>query len=218
LVLTSPTGLPSKDENMHDLVDIILPIAASPWIYVVVILFVIIDGVLPLFPSEATVVGLAALASSTDGPNLVLLLLAATVGAVVGDNTAFVLGRRLRRRSANLLGFRAVARLLEWTSHGLERRPSSFVLVARFIPMARLAVNITAGMEEFPYSRFLPLCVMASAAWATYNVAIGISAGRWFEDNPLLGMGIAIAVAIFLGWVLDITIARLLSRGKTIGG
>ena len=84
--------------------------------------------------------------------------------------------------------------------------------------MARLAVNITAGMEEFPYSRFLPLCVMASAAWATYNVAIGISAGRWFEDNPLLGMGIAIAVAIFLGWVLDITIARLLNRTKTIGG
>jgi len=202
---------------MPDLMEIIAPIATSPWIYLVVLLFVIIDGVVPLFPSEAAVVGLAALASVTEGPNVLLLLLAAAVGAVIGDNAAFLLGRRLRRPGANVLRFRVVARMLEWTRQGLERRPSSFVLVARFIPMARLAVNITAGMERFPYSRFLPLCMMASAAWATYNVAIGISAGRWFADNPLLGMGIAIALALLLGWVFDITIARLLNRTRPIG-
>ena len=201
---------------MPDLLDLILPVVSSPWIYVIVAAFVIIDGVFPLFPSEATVVGLAALASSTGGPDALLLLTAAAVGAVAGDNAAFVLGRGLARSGIDLRRVGALSRMLEWTSHGLERRPVSFILVARFIPMARLAVDLTAGLEGFAYARFLPLCVMASAAWATYNVAIGLAAGQWFENNPLVGMGVAIAMAMLFGWLVDITIGRLLNRVRPV--
>lgn len=197
---------------MPDLLDIILPIAASPWIYVAVVVFVIIDGVFPLFPSEAVVVGLAALASSTEALNGPLLVLAAVLGAVLGDNAAFFIGKSLRRTSMDLRRFGLLARMLDWTSRGLKQRPGTFILIARFIPMARLAVNLTAGLESFSYLRFLPLCVIAGTAWATYNVAIGIAAGQWFGDNPLIGMCIAIALAMFFGWMVDFAIRRFQTR------
>tara|TARA_R110002020_G_scaffold32448_7_gene99843 strand:- start:231 stop:839 length:609 start_codon:yes stop_codon:yes gene_type:complete len=197
---------------MPDLLDIILPLAASPWIYVAVAVFVIIDGVFPLFPSEAVVVGLAALASSSGMPNGLLLLLAAVSGAVLGDNAAFVVGRLLRRTRLDLRRCGLLAGMLDWTSRGLKQRPGTFILIARFIPMARLTVNLTAGLEGFSYFRFLPLCVMASIGWGTYNVAIGFAAGQWFGDNPLLGMCIAIASAMSLGWMVDFVIGRFRAR------
>ena len=197
---------------MPDLLDIILPLAASPWIYVVVAIFVIIDGIFPLFPSEAVVVGLAALASSSGVPSGPLLLLAAASGAVLGDSAAFAIGKGLGQTRMDLRRYGLLARMLDWTSAGLRQRPGTFILTARFIPMARLAVNLTAGLEGFPYLRFLPLCALASLAWATCNVAIGFAAGQWFGENPLLGMCIAIGLAMSLGWLADFAIGRFRTR------
>ena len=90
------------------------------------------------------------------------------------------------------------------------------VLVARFIPWARLAVNLTAGTVSYPYRRFAPLYVFASTLWATYNVAMGYLAGRWFSSNPLLGMILAIVFAIIIGVALDKLIG-LARRGNRLG-
>jgi membrane protein DedA with SNARE-associated domain len=197
---------------MDFLHDIILPLAGSPWLYVIALVLVILDGFFPLFPSEAVIVALAALAASSETPHLLPLLLTATIGAIVADNATYLIGRALgRQRLENL---RPVTRLLGWADASLQTRPAMLVLVARFIPWARLAVNLTAGTVSYPYRRFVPLCVLASTLWAAYNVAMGYLAGRWFAANPLLGMALAILLAILMGIALDrvISLARRRNR------
>lgn len=194
---------------METIVDLIMPLAASPWIYTAVIVLVVVDGVFPLFPSEVIVVSLAALATSSGAPDLVLLLLVAAMGAVLGDNVAFAIGRACRRAGLDGRRFRPLARFLDWAERGLDRRPSTLFLTARFIPMARLAVNVTAGMQGYSYARFAPLCILASSVWAAYNLTIGYAAGRWLGDNPVLAMAMAIVAAITVGMLFDLAVDRV---------
>jgi membrane-associated protein len=199
---------------MDFLHDIILPLAGSPWIYLVALALVILDGFFPLFPSEAVIVGLSALAASSGAPHLLPLLVTATIGAFIADSATYCVGRRLGRQRVETLRLAPLTRLLNWADQGLQSRPAILILVARFIPWARLAVNLTAGMTHHSYARIAPFCFVASTLWAAYNVAMGHLAGRWFTDNPLLGMALAIVLAVLMGLVLDrlISLARRTSR------
>jgi membrane protein DedA with SNARE-associated domain len=100
----------------------------------------------------------------------------------------------------------------QWAGRELRKRPASLVLVARFVPIGRVAVNLTAGATHFPHLRFVGLTVLSAALWSSYSVAIGLFFGQWFEDNHLLGAAIAIACAILLGILVDILISRLRGR------
>lgn len=201
---------------MDFLHDIILPLAASPWIYLIALALVILDGFFPLFPSEAVIVALAALAASSATPHLLPLLLIATLGAIIADNATYLIGSLLGRQRVENLRLAPLTRLLGWADKSLQTRPAMLVLVARFIPWARLAVNLTAGTVSHPYRRFAPLCILASTLWATYNVAMGYLAGRWFAGNPLLGMILAVVFAIVIGLALDKLIG-LARRGNRLG-
>lgn len=201
---------------MDALADLILPLAASHWIYAIAFGLVVLDGFFPLFPSEAVIVGLAALAASTGLPSVLALLLVAALGAIVADSATYAIGRALGRSRIEAIPIKPLHRLLAWAELSLARRPTILVLVARFIPWARLAVNLSAGALTFPYWRYAPFCILASTLWAIYNVTMGYLAGQWFSSNPLLGMAIAIVVAIALGVALDALVNRFCKRHELV--
>jgi len=179
---------------------------------VLVLGLVILDGFFPLFPSEMVIVGLASLAASTASPDILILLVIAALGAIIGDSLTYFLGRSVGVRRLQATRFRPLARMLRWASRRIGQRTGLVILTARFIPFARLAVNLTAGSTGFSLSRFLPFCLVAGCAWASFNVALGSVAGHWFSHQPLLGMALAILLAIFLGLTLDRIMARLQRR------
>ena len=37
-----------------------------------------------------------------------------------------------------------------WAGRELRKRPASLILVARFVPIGRVAVNLTAGATHYP--------------------------------------------------------------------
>jgi membrane protein DedA with SNARE-associated domain len=86
------------------------------------------------------------------------------------------------------------------------------ILVARFIPIGRVAVNLTAGVTHYPHLRFVGLTVLSATLWAGYSVGIGLFFGQWFESNHFLGAVIAIVCAVGLGILVDLIINRV--RGK----
>lgn len=188
---------------MDILNDLVLPLATSPWVYLVALLLVVLDGVFPVFPSEVVVVGLAALAASSAVPDIILLLLTAALGAMLGDSLTYALGRLIGVRRLQSTRFRPLARLLRWASRRMGPRAGMVVLTARFIPFARLAVNLTAGSTGFSFVRFAPYCLSAGLVWAGYNVTMGYLAGQWFRSQPLFGMVLAIALALVVGLMLD---------------
>lgn len=99
-----------------------------------------------------------------------------------------------------------------WAGRELRKRPASLILVARFVPIGRVAVNLTAGVTQYPHLRFVGLTVLSASLWAAYSVGIGLFFGQWFEDNHLLGAAIAILCAVALGIVVDLVINRIRRR------
>jgi membrane-associated protein len=194
---------------VQEINEFILAAAGQPWVLVLVFACCVIDGFFPPIPSESVVVGLAAVAATADIPNPLLLIATAGAGAFVGDNIAYLIGRGTgTRRWAWMRGPRMQA-AFHWAGRELRKRPASLILVARFVPIGRVAVNLTAGATGYPRTKFVGLTVLSAAVWAVYSVAIGLFFGQWFEDNHLLGATIAIVCAIVLGILVDVAISKL---------
>jgi membrane-associated protein len=73
--------------------DVVRAVADSPWVLVVVFLVAGLDALLPLMPSESTVVAVAVVAAGTGHPSPVVLILVAAAGAYLGDRLAYGFGR-----------------------------------------------------------------------------------------------------------------------------
>lgn len=186
--------------------DAALDLATSPWAFLIVFAISAIDAFFPPIPAESVVVALAAIGISTGEPSLVLLAVAAGVGAFLGDNIAFRIGRAIGVDRFHPATRPRLARAVEWARHEIDRRAVLLILTARYVPVGRTAVNMTAGATDFPFRRFLPLSALAATTWAIYSVAIGVIAGSWVKDHPLYGAAIAIAVAALVGFVADRTV------------
>jgi membrane-associated protein len=197
---------------MQAINDFILAAAGQPWVLLVVLACCMIDGFFPPIPSESVVVGLAAVAATADVPNPWLLMLVAGLGAFSGDNIAYLIGRRVGTRRWSWMRGPRMQSGFRWAGHELRKRPASLILVARFIPIGRVAVNLTAGVTHYHHLRFVALTVLSATLWASYSVGIGLFFGQWFENNHLLGAVIAIICAVGLGILVDLVINRF--KGK----
>lgn len=193
---------------MQAINDFILAAAGQPWVLLVVLACCLIDGFFPPIPSESVVVGLAAVAATADVPNPWLLMAVAGLGAFSGDNIAYFIGRRVGTRRWHWMRGPRMQGAFRWAGDELRKRPASLILVARFIPIGRVAVNLTAGVTHYLRLRFVGLTALSATLWASYSVAIGLFFGQWFENNHLLGAAIAIAFAVGLGIGVDLIINR----------
>jgi membrane-associated protein len=196
---------------------LILDASSSPWILLVVLVFTIIDGFFPPLPSESIVVGLAAISITTGQPSLILLGLVAALGAIVGDNIAYGIGRRIARSEHGLSRFGWMRRpwftkAMAHASAALQRRVSSAVLAGRFIPGGRVAVNVMAGVSGVPPRVFRPLTVLSGLCWAAYSIIIGTVAGSWVSEHPVLGAGVAIVLGIVIGVIIDAVMSLVRRR------
>lgn len=184
----------------------------GPWVYLVLFLLVVADAFLVVLPSETAVVALGSLAISTGHPNIWLVLATATVGAVVGDNLCFQIGRRLGTERFAWMRRPRVQAAIDYARRAIATRPASLILTARYIPFARIAANLTAGATGFPFRRYFPLTVIAGVCWAIYNCVIGALFGTWLADNPVLAVVVSVAVAVSLGILIDSVTARVAAR------
>ncbi|WP_309126908.1 DedA family protein [Microbacterium sp.] len=194
------------------LTGLVTDLAASPWVYAVVFAVCTIDGFFPPVPSETVVVGAATIASATGEPVLLLLIGVAAVGAIAGDNIAYLLGRTIGTTRFRWMRTSRVASALDWARRGLEHRGALLIFTARYIPVGRIAVNMTAGATGYPPRRFVLLSVAAGITWAAYSALFGVVAGRWLHDQPLLAIALAVAVAALFGWIVDVVLRRVLAR------
>jgi len=174
-----------------------------PWVYPVLYLVVVADAFLVVVPSEVAVASLGALAATTGEPIMLLLIPVAAVGALTGDLLCYLIGRvvgleRWQWQREGKTGA-AIARVRET----VLTRPALLIFTGRYVPFARIAVNLSIGAARLPLGRYLPIAAVAGVFWALYNVAIGTIFGNVFHNRPLLAIGASMAVAIALGLVVD---------------
>lgn len=193
----------------------LLELAASPWLFPLVFLLVVGDAFLVVLPSETVVVALGALAGATGTPWVGVLIPVAALGALTGDLLCFLIGRRvgLDRWAWQRRGRVSVA--LERVRATILRRTAVLVFTARYVPFARIAVNLSAGAARLPLSRFLPLSAAAGLGWAIYNVVIGAMFGSALPERPLLAIVLSVIAAVALGVTIDAILGRWRNRGGT---
>jgi membrane protein DedA with SNARE-associated domain len=105
-----------------------------------------------------------------------------------------------------------VVRTLDWARRGLDRRSVFLILTARYVPVGRIAVNMTAGATRFPLRRFIPLAVLAGACWSAYSIGIGLLAGSWAHEHPLNCAGVGNDIAISLAFLVELTSSLVSTR------
>ena len=109
-----------------------------------------------------------------------------------------------------------IASALARVRHTVLVRPAVLIFTARYIPFARIAVNLSAGASGLPYRRFLPLSAAAGTAWAVYNTAVGLAFGAILRDQPVLAVVISVVVAIGLGIIVDGIAQRIAARRESL--
>ncbi|MBC7289989.1 MAG: DedA family protein [Actinotalea sp.] len=193
-------------------VDGVLALVGSPWAFVALWVMTVVDGFFPPVPSETAVIALAAVSAATGRPELWAVVVVAALGAFVGDQLAYSIGRRLPlHRIPGLRGERA-GRALGRARLALASRGASYIIAARFVPVGRVAVNMTAGAVGYSRRRFTALAALGSVVWAVYSAALGVGAGVWLQDRPLVAAGVGIAVGLALGLVIDAVLRRVMER------
>jgi membrane protein DedA with SNARE-associated domain len=190
--------------------------SGSAWTYVLVFGLATLDVLAPILPSESVMVAAAALAAS-GRLNVVVVAMAAAAGALLGDNIAFVCGRLLDTRMRRWLEATPRRReRLEWAEHQLDRRGGTIIIGSRFIPGGRTATMVGAGLLEMPWRRFVVFDVAAAVIWALYGTAIGYFGGTAFEDEPIVGVAVALALALVAGAAIEVG-RRVVGRLRSVG-
>ncbi|WP_448061938.1 DedA family protein [Cellulomonas hominis] len=187
-----------------------LALAGSPWLFVALAAFATVDGFFPPIPSESVVIALAALSASTGQPALLPLVITAALGAFVGDQVAYTIGTRVDVARLKIFRTGRGMRALAWAEHALVHRGSSFILAARYIPVGRVAVNMTAGALGYPRRRFVALTGLAALTWAGYGTLVGVGAGAWLHGHTWVAVAAGVVVGTLIGLGVDWAMRRWL--------
>jgi membrane protein DedA with SNARE-associated domain len=177
--------------------------------YLGVALLVVLENVFPPIPSEI-VLPFAGFVAQRGSDSVVLMILAATVGsvigalimywiaAVIGDERLHAFTRKFGKwvqiREADL------TRAEEW----FDRHAVSAVLVGRCVPLIRSVVSIPAGFRRMKLVPYIAYTFLGSLVWNIALVGAGAMLGEnWERVEPV--------VATFQ-WLVIVLIVAVVAR------
>ena len=78
---------------ISDVTDWIESVSSNWWFLLVIFTVAFLDSVFPVVPGETTVI-IGGVAAGTGNQQLILVIFAGALGAFLGDNLAYLIGRR----------------------------------------------------------------------------------------------------------------------------
>ncbi|MDP9138408.1 MAG: DedA family protein [Pseudomonadota bacterium] len=167
-----------------------------------------LENVFPPIPSEL-IMPLAGYSAAKGDANIVLVILAGTVGSLAGALFWYGLGRLFDHE--RLKGFAdRHGRIITMTRADLTKADDWFdahgqyaVLFGRLIPTVRTLISIPAGLAEMPIGRFLLYSGIGTAIWTTLLALFGYAVGGRYSElegwiDPISYGVIALIVAIYV--------------------
>ncbi|MEY3581746.1 MAG: hypothetical protein RLZ02_699 [Actinomycetota bacterium] len=172
--------------------------------YLGVALLVVLENIFPPIPSEI-VLPFAGFVAQQGSESVVLMILAATVGSVIGAlimyRIAAVIGdERLHaftRRFGKWVQIREadLTRAEEW----FDRHAMSAVLVGRCVPLIRSVVSIPAGFRRMKLIPYIAYTFLGSLVWNIALVGAGAVLGEnWERVEPVVATFQWIVIVVIL--------------------
>lgn len=167
------------------------------------------ENVFPPIPSEI-VLPLAGFEVDAGDLSFVLVVLAATLGSLVGALILYAIGLYGGRPVVLRWGMvlRVSAKDLDRAEDWFDRWGAWVVLVARVIPIARSLVSIPAGTMRMGLVKFILLTTAGSLVWNLILVYAGLQLGANWEDvtnvmedySAVIRVAAVLAVLAFIWW------------------
>ncbi len=190
-----------------DLTDTLNDDWATKWSFLGIIFAIaFLDSVIPIVPSETTVIigGVAAAQGGAPYP-LALVIVVGAVGAFLGDNSAYSIGHRwspsFERRAARKEKFR---RKLDWARAQIRARGGLLLITARFIPGGRTALTLSSGITRQPRPWFMGWTAIAATIWASYAAGLGYVVSGAVGDNHALAFWVAFGTAMSINVLIEL--------------
>ncbi|WP_422743574.1 DedA family protein [Micromonospora sp. WMMD754] len=149
-----------------------------------VALLVALESIIPPIPSEI-VLAMAGYLSAEGRFNVLLIVLAATVGSLLGALVLYWLGAALGEdRLKRWLDHIPLVDLedLEKADRWFERHGRWAVLIGRVVPVVRSLVSVPAGANRMPLGEFVLLTTLGSGVWNALIVGAGFTLGSRWKD------------------------------------
>lgn len=188
--------------------DLLTASLSSPWSLMLMSLLVVGDAFFVVVPGEVAVTALGAIAVTTGSPPLWAVVVCAAVAATVGDACCYLIGRSVGTQRWRWMRVPRVQQALAWARRRLDGGMATVLFTARFVPFARLAINLVAGASRIPPPRYLALVALAATGWALYQAAVGAAVAAILPGGPLVAVPVSIVLAIGLGALIDVCVRR----------
>jgi membrane-associated protein len=187
---------------------------ASHWLLLILFLAAAIDAVFPVVPSEGLVVT-AGMAAAAGHQNLLLVIVLAMLGSVIGESACYFMGRgsgpalhrwmkRQERRQA----------VYDKVSAALHARGGLILMTVRYIPGARMVATLTAGATRYSFRKFIVFTFAGVTIAYTYVALLGYLGGDAFAHDSLKALGFSLSLAFMIGLVVE-TSRRIAVKRKT---
>ncbi|MDB4892201.1 MAG: rane-associated phospholipid phosphatase [Gemmatimonadetes bacterium] len=177
----------------------------SDYGYLIVALFIFLEGMAIPFPTDTTLVTAAAFAAH-GRLSMALLFIVSTVASTAGTTVAFIAGRR----GGNFFdkhSKRVSPAVLERTRGFFDRHGTRAVVIGRFVPVARMLISPLAGLSSMSLLRFTIFNVAGAAIWSAVFLGVGYFFG---QHPPAFGHGLVrgtLIVAVGLGVIVTVAVA-----------
>jgi membrane protein DedA with SNARE-associated domain len=174
-------------------------------------LMMFLENIFPPIPSEL-IMPLGGFVASQGKLSLPLVILAGTIGSVVGQLPLYYLGHflgkaRLMRLADKYGKWLTVSGAdIDKASKWFARRGSAAVLIGRLVPGVRSLVSIPAGICGMGLPKFLLFSALGMGVWAGALAFAGHLLGQNYEKvekymGPVSKIVLALIVVGFIVWV-----------------
>src|ERR1700692_5000959 len=155
-------------------------ISAHPQYACWAIFFLALSEAIPIVgtvvPGSTLVVAISALATKANIAPW-LLLVAATMGAIIGDGLSFLLGQRYHREILQRWPINQFPQLVARSEAFFNQYGSASVFLARFTAVVRAFVPLIAGILRMPARQFYVANILSALVWAPAHVFPGVVFG-----------------------------------------
>jgi len=189
-----------------DITDTLGDWSANWWFLGAVFAIAFFDSIIPIVPSETTVIIAGVAVAVGEAPySLWMVIVCGAVGAFLGDNTAYLIGRGFADRFALRASRKPkFAARMQWASDQIRERGGLLLITARFIPGGRTVLTLSSGITRQPRLWFVGWVAIACTIWATYAAGLARLIGEPFKDNHTLAFWVAFGTALSVNVVIEV--------------
>lgn len=181
----------------------IAAVMGTQWVYPLVGVLIFFDCMLPVLPSELPLNMVGTWYGSQGFPHLGTMFTIALVAGMLGDNLVYSFAIRLMPLINRAQKGSKMYDSLQWVKRNMRRNAGAAIVIARFIPGARLVMTILLGAMRYPWPLFFFFDTTGVALWAIQALGVGWLGGKLFGGNPAFAMAISIVAAVILGYALQ---------------